>query len=609
MSTSTLDIRTVDNELSIRDGTDSQMVIEGYALVFNQPSQPMPFIEYIEPHALDGVDLSNVLLLYSHNYENILARTDSDSLTLKVDDKGLFFSAVLPDTTLGHDTYQNILLGNIKGCSFGFIIGQEDWSLDDNGNTIHTIQTIKEVKEISVTSLPAYTETSVAVKRSLEEFQTNQQGGQDKNMNELDSIKQALKALETAVEQVTDVTTQAPEAKPTEPAKAPSEPNKEPSPVPEDTKKDPESDPVKRDEDDYEQDDATPKAPTAPVAEPSSTTSTTTVAPVATKPAPVATAPKEPQQHSAENAEDQNTKDDKKMAKELQSKEDVEARSFEKYVRSHGEVREGVTTTNTEAVIPTTILTEVKEALAPNMLKQYVNRQTVSAPSGTLPIVKKASAGLVTKEELAENPEIGMAIVGAPFSVKSYAGALPISQEMLDDSAVDINRIAGEYVSDVSAITEQRLIGTVLQSAKAKKEIKTADDLKDAFNLDIPTGYNKSFVLSQSMYNFIDKLKDAQGRYLFQDSITSASGKVLLGAPVYVVDDNILGGANGFVGDLKAFVLDAVKKEVTVKWQDNDLYASKLATYLRLDVVKAIEEAGEFLTLGNGTTTTTTTTK
>lgn len=597
MSTSTVDIRTVDNELSIRDGTDSQMAIEGYALVFNQPSQPMPFIEYIEPHALDGVDLSNVLLLYSHNYENILARTDSDSLTLKVDDKGLFFSALLPDTTLGHDTYQNILLGNIKGCSFGFIIGEEDWSLDDNGNTIHTIQTIKEVKEVSVTSLPAYTETSVAVKRSLEEFQTNQQGGQDKNMNELDSIKQALKALETAVEQVTDATTQAPEAKPTEP-------DKEPSPVTDATTKAPESEPVKRD-DDIQEDDATPKAPTAPVAEPSTTTSTTTVAPDAPKPA---TAPKEPQQHSAENAEDTNKKDDKKMAKELQSKEDVEARSFEKYVRSHGEVRDGVTTTNTEAVIPTTILTEVKEALAPNMLKQYVNRQTVSAPSGTLPIVKKASAGLVTKEELAKNPEIGMAIVGAPFSVKSYAGALPISQEMLDDSAVDINRIAGEYVSDVSAITEQRLIGTVLQSAKAKKEIKTADDLKDAFNLDIPTGYNKSFVLSQSMFNFIDKLKDAQGRYLFQDSITSASGKVLLGAPVYVVDDNILGGSNGFVGDLKAFVLDAVKKEVTVKWQDNDLYASKLATYLRLDVVKAIEEAGEFLTLG-GTTTTTTTTK
>lgn len=603
MSTSTLDIRTVDNELSIRDGTDSQMVIEGYALVFNQPSQPMPFIEYIEPNALDGVDLSNVLLLSSHKYENILARTDSDSLTLKVDAKGLFFSAVLPDTTLGHDTYQNILLGNIKGCSFGFIIGEEDWSLDDNGNTIHTIQTIKEVKEISVTSLPAYTETSVAVKRSLEEFQTNQQGGNDKNMNELDSIKQALKALETAVEQVTDATTQAPEAKPTEPVKAPSEPDKEPSPVTDATTKDP-SEPVKRAEDDYQEDDATPKAPTAPVAEPSTTTSTTTVAPVAPKPA---TAPKEPQQLSAENAEDTNKKDDKKMAKELQRKEDVEARSFEKYVRSHGEVREGVTTANTEAVIPTTILTEVKEALAPNMLKQYVNRQTVSAPSGTLPIVKKASAGLVTKEELAENPEIGMAIVGAPFSVKSYAGALPISQEMLDDSAVDINRIAGEYVSDVSAITEQRLIGTVLQSAKAKKEIKTADDLKDAFNLDIPTGYNKSFVLSQSMFNFIDKLKDAQGRYLFQDSITSASGKVLLGAPVYVVDDNILGGSNGFVGDLKAFVLDAVKKEVTVKWQDNDLYASKLATYLRLDVVKAIEEAGEFLSMEDSATTTTTT--
>ena len=590
MSSDTLDIRTIDSSISVRDGTDSQMIIEGYALVFNQPSEPMPFIEYIEPKALDGVDLSNVLLLSSHKYENILSRTDSDSLTLKVDDKGLFFSAVLPETTLGKDTYQNILLGNIKGCSFGFLIGEEDWSIDKDGNTIHTIQSIKEVKEISVTSLPAYTETSVQVKRSLEEFQENNQGGNNKNMDELEQVKQALKAIESTISNIED---KEPDTK----DDTSSNDNPTPTVVPdEETKRD----------DDIQEDDAEPKGtPVVPVKEPSTVKSTTTVAP---KPIQTPQAVAQENTKTAPEVENKSEKDDKKMAKELQGKEDLEARSFEKYVRSHGEVRDGVTTVNTEAVIPTQILTETKEALTPNMLKQYVNRQTVSAPKGTLPVVKKASAGLVTKEELAKNPDLEMSIVGVDYSVETYAGALPISQEMIDDSAVNISSIASDYVSDVSAITEQRLIGAVLQTAKATKAIKTADDIKDAFNLDIPTGYNKSFTLSQSMFNYIDKLKDANGRYLFQDSISSPSGKTLLGAPVYEVDDVILGGANGFVGDLKAFVLDAVKKEVTVKWQDNDLYASKLATYFRANIVKAIEESGEFLTLDASKVTTTTTT-
>lgn len=298
-----------------------------------------------------------------------------------------------------------------------------------------------------------------------------------------------------------------------------------------------------------------------------------------------------------DDTEDEETRSGKDINMEAQvtSSKNIEVEAFNHYMR-HEETRDGLTTLNSEAVVPTQILQAVKEELPANVLKQYVNRQVVGAPSGKLPVIGKASAGLVTKEELAKNPDLAMTISDVKYDVKTFAGRLPISQELLDDAVVDIDAIASQYVQDVSARTEQRLIIDVLKSATKQQTVATVDDLKTVFNVLIPAGYqNKSFVLSQTLFNTIDAMKDGNGRFMLQDSIASATGKSLLGAPVYVVDDELMGAGAGFVGDLKAFVLDVVKAEVTVKWQDFDLYGRSLAIYNRIDVVKAIDEAGVFI--------------
>lgn len=296
-----------------------------------------------------------------------------------------------------------------------------------------------------------------------------------------------------------------------------------------------------------------------------------------------------------DNEETRSGKDINNMEAQVSNTKNIELEAFNSYMRNE-EVRDGLTTVSGEAVVPTQILQAVKEELAPNVLKQYVNRQIVGAPSGKLPVVGKASAGLVTKAELAKNPDLEMSIADVKYDVETFAGRLPISQELLGDAVVDIDAIASQYIQDVSARTEQRLIIDVLKTATKTQEVATVDDLKTIFNVLIPAGYqNKSFVLSQTLFNTIDQMKDADGRFLLQDSIASATGKALLGAPVYVVDDELMGAGAGFVGDLKSFVLDAVRKEVTVKWQDFDLYGRSLAIYLRADVVKAIDEAGVFI--------------
>ncbi|GGL55869.1 HK97 family phage prohead protease [Sporolactobacillus putidus] len=168
--------RTFSQEFDIRASDDTGgHVISGYAIVFNQPSEDIGFIETVDPKALDGVDMSKVFCLYNHDFSNVLARTDTKTLTLKVDDKGLAFTCAIPNTSLGADVFENIQNGNVQGCSFGFTVADDQFDTDDQGNTTRRILKLDELFEISLTCIPAYPETSVQAQRSYERYRRSQQ--------------------------------------------------------------------------------------------------------------------------------------------------------------------------------------------------------------------------------------------------------------------------------------------------------------------------------------------------------------------------------------------------------------------------------------------------
>ena len=272
-----------------------------------------------------------------------------------------------------------------------------------------------------------------------------------------------------------------------------------------------------------------------------------------------------------------------------------------------GEVRDGLTTVEGSAVIPHEILDIQKTPNDPAQLASYVNRVQVNSGSGTLPVLAKNQARLASASELAENPELAnISLKGVDYKAKTLRGVLPVSMEMLQD-APEIEQVVAEYVSEAKALTEQYKIGEVLQKATAVA-VSDVDGIKDAFNHGL-SNYNRSFVVSESFFAEIDKLKDADGRYLLQDSISAPSGKQLLGAPVIVVADEVLGkagDAKAFVGDLKAFVVEALRADIQVEWQDDDIFGKKLAAALRADFQVADDQAGKFLTFAPKTTTTTT---
>ncbi|KAA8373405.1 phage major capsid protein [Leuconostoc carnosum] len=283
------------------------------------------------------------------------------------------------------------------------------------------------------------------------------------------------------------------------------------------------------------------------------------------------------------------------------TQETVEVRDFMHYLKT-GEKRDnGMTTTDAGVVIPKEILDIQKVPTDVRNLSAVVNRVSVTSGMGSLPILQKNTARLTTAEERAENPEIAKAILkSVDYKALTYRGALPLSMEMVQD-APNLKKLLNTYVQEAKELTEQYQIGQVLKTATAVPAT-TTDDLKTAYNKGL-ANYNRQWIVTESFYNAVDLLKDGNGRYLLQDSIASASGKALFGASVLIVADDVLGAdgdAKAFVGDPKAFALEAIRSDVAVEWDHNENFERILAVALRADFKPADTNAGKFITFGAG---------
>jgi HK97 family phage major capsid protein len=263
--------------------------------------------------------------------------------------------------------------------------------------------------------------------------------------------------------------------------------------------------------------------------------------------------------------------------------------------------QDGLKKANTEKVtskeIVTTPMREVKTVLD---LKQFTTIHKASKGEGSYPILKKATSKMASVEELEKNPALAKPeFTDVPWKVKTYRGAIPLSQEAIDDADVDLLAIVAEAANQIKVNTTNDAIATVLKDFEAK----TATDLdaiKEILNVNLDPAYNVSFVVSQSFYQKLDTLKDKNGRYLLQDSIVSASGKAFLGHPVFVVSDTTLGAtgeAKAFIGDVQRAVLFADRQELGLRWTDNEIYGQYLQAVVRFDVKKADAKAGYFVTM------------
>lgn len=152
------EVRT--NQIEMRAEGDGR-TFTGYASVFNQPSEPLPFIEYVRPGAFKRSlqSRNRMMLLWNHDTSNPLASTRNGSLQLVEDNFGLKVTATLPDTTLGRDISELVRTGVIDSMSFGFSVKKDSWSSDGQTRYLEDVTLF----EVSLVSSPAYTSTEGTV--------------------------------------------------------------------------------------------------------------------------------------------------------------------------------------------------------------------------------------------------------------------------------------------------------------------------------------------------------------------------------------------------------------------------------------------------------------
>ncbi|PJO84485.1 phage major capsid protein [Enterococcus faecium] len=304
------------------------------------------------------------------------------------------------------------------------------------------------------------------------------------------------------------------------------------------------------------------------------------------------------------NPIDKKDKEEKRsMEVILNDKKEKYTRSINQFIRTKGEKRDGLTTVGAEAVIPVDRITKPeKQPETVVDLRQHVGRVPVTTGTGSYPILRANKNKMISVAELAKNPALANPeFTKVNYEIETYRGYIPVSQESLDDSDIDLGGLVAESIQRQSLNTSNAEIAAKLQTATAKT-VTTIDDLKDIVNVAIDPAYNVKFIASQSFFNELDKMKDNDGRYLLQQDVTVASGYKLLGREVVVMADDVIGKTAGdkvaFVGDPSLFVKFFDRQQASVRWVDNDVYGQLLAGFVRFDVEVADTAAGFYVTLG-----------
>lgn len=136
--------------------------VQGYGAVFNSWSEDLGgFREIIRPGAFKRAvtEKQDVRLLVNHEPGNVLGRTLSNTLTLREDARGLYFSCELPDTSVARDLRQSMQRGDVDQCSFGFFAKRDKWLGQGQRELLDV-----DLFEVSIVTFPAYAATSAAVR-------------------------------------------------------------------------------------------------------------------------------------------------------------------------------------------------------------------------------------------------------------------------------------------------------------------------------------------------------------------------------------------------------------------------------------------------------------
>jgi uncharacterized protein len=157
------DLRSTERrEISVRTAGNS---VSGHALRYDSLSEDLGgFVEVIKPGACRDVLRDDVRALFNHDPNLILARTQSGTLQLRDDGRGLFMDFRLGDQTYAQDLRISMSRGDVTQCSFSFDIALDRWTVQPGGILLREILQLKRLYDVSVVVFPAYPDTDAGLR-------------------------------------------------------------------------------------------------------------------------------------------------------------------------------------------------------------------------------------------------------------------------------------------------------------------------------------------------------------------------------------------------------------------------------------------------------------
>ena len=177
-------------QFKTREETETgDLILSGYFIKFDEVTELWPgYFEVIKREGVEkAIQNADIRALFNHDDSLVLGRTGNGTVTLGVDEIGLFGDIIInKEDPQAIGTYARVQRGDVVGCSFGFIPIKIDTEERADGSYLDTILEL-EIFEVSPCTFPAYPQTEIAARQK--DFESQQRA----NREALDKRKKEIK--------------------------------------------------------------------------------------------------------------------------------------------------------------------------------------------------------------------------------------------------------------------------------------------------------------------------------------------------------------------------------------------------------------------------------
>lgn len=252
-------------------------------------------------------------------------------------------------------------------------------------------------------------------------------------------------------------------------------------------------------------------------------------------------------------------------------------------------------------LLPATHETQIKELRRKRRaLKELVNVKSVTTRTGKFNTEGENALELLNFEELNTLTAKDLKFAQKSWAVKDYGLLIPVANQFIEDTDVNIVDYIGKEFVKASVRTENKAIITEFKKLEAKT-IKGVNGLLEALNVDLDPAIaeNAKIITNQTSFNYLDTLEDKQGRKLLQPCLADPTKMMLRNKIIEVFADEELtpktsNNLTFYVGDAEEYLNFYEKKGIEVATSAEagfKEYATWLRVVERFDVGVVDDEA------------------